>query len=88
MRSDGLADLLRNPVQKDFLAVGGDVVEDLRSGPIADEGLSGAELPSVAGRPLPEPLHFLDGIIYVRYGPTDIKAEPQIVKRLLATHVF
>ena len=29
--SDGLADLLRNPVEKDFLAAWGDIVEDLRS---------------------------------------------------------
>lgn len=33
-----------------------------------------------------EPLYFLDGVIYVRYGPTDIKAQPEIVKRLLAAY--
>src|SRR6202158_642598 len=47
--SDGLADLLRNPVEKDFLAVWRDIVEDLRSGPVADEGLRGAELQGTAG---------------------------------------
>src|ERR1700692_3965751 len=46
---DGLADLLRNPVEKDFLAVWRDIVEDLRSGPIADEILRGAELQGTAG---------------------------------------
>lgn len=30
-----------------------------------------------------EPLHFLDGVIYVRYGASDIKAQPEIVKRIL-----
>ena len=35
-----------------------------------------------------EPLHFLDGVIYVRYGSSDIKAQPEIVKRLLAAHAF
>jgi hypothetical protein len=35
-----------------------------------------------------EPLYFLDGTIYVRYGPTDIKAEPEIVKKLLIAHAF
>jgi hypothetical protein len=30
-----------------------------------------------------DPLHFLDGIIYVRYGASDIKAQPEIVKRIL-----
>jgi predicted HTH transcriptional regulator len=35
-----------------------------------------------------EPLYFLDGVIYVRDGPTDIKAQPEIVKRLLAAHAF
>jgi hypothetical protein len=29
------------------------------------------------------PLHFLDGVIYVRYGASDIKAQPEIVKRIL-----
>lgn len=35
-----------------------------------------------------EPLHFLDGVIYVRYGSADIKAQPEIVKRLLTAHAF
>ena len=35
-----------------------------------------------------EPLHYLSGVIYVRFGPTDIKAQPEIVKRLLAAHAF
>jgi len=30
----------------------------------------------------------LDGVIYVRYGSSDIKAQPEIVKRLLAAHGF
>src|ERR1700676_5579530 len=47
--SDGLADLLRNPVEKDFLAVWRDIIEDLRSGPVADEILWGAELQGAAG---------------------------------------
>lgn len=29
------------------------------------------------------PLHFLDGVIYVRYGASGIKAQPEIVKRIL-----
>jgi hypothetical protein len=33
-----------------------------------------------------EPLYFLDGAIYVRDGASDIKAQPAIVKRLLAEH--
>ncbi len=41
---DGLADLLLNSVEKKFLAVGRDVVEDLGSGPIGDQLLSRAEL--------------------------------------------
>jgi len=35
-----------------------------------------------------EPLHFLDGVIYLRYGSSDIKAQPEMVKRLLAAHAF
>jgi schlafen family protein len=35
-----------------------------------------------------EQLYFLDGVIYVRDGPTYIKAQPEIVKRLLAAHAF
>jgi hypothetical protein len=35
-----------------------------------------------------EPLHFLDGVIYLRYGSADIKAQPEMVKRLLAAHAF
>jgi predicted HTH transcriptional regulator len=35
-----------------------------------------------------EPLYFLDGVILVRYGSADIKAQPEIVKRLLAAHAF
>jgi predicted HTH transcriptional regulator len=35
-----------------------------------------------------EPLYYLDGVIYVRYGPTDIKAQPEIVKKLLAEYAF
>jgi hypothetical protein len=35
-----------------------------------------------------DPLYFLDGVIYVRGGPTDIKAQPEIVRRLLAAHAF
>jgi hypothetical protein len=35
-----------------------------------------------------EPLHFVDGVIYVRYGASDIKAQPEIVKKLLAQHAF
>src|ERR1035441_180436 len=45
---DGLTDLLGNLVQKDLLAVGSDVVENLRSGPVGHEGLSGAELQGAA----------------------------------------
>jgi ATP-dependent DNA helicase RecG len=33
-----------------------------------------------------EPLYFLDGVIYVRHGPTDIKAQPEIAKRLLTAY--
>jgi len=33
-----------------------------------------------------EPLYFLDGVIYVRYGSSDIKAQPEIVKKLLAVY--
>src|SRR5450631_1675547 len=46
--ADGLADRLRNPVQKDFPAVGGNIVENLRSRPIGDERLSKAELHGAA----------------------------------------
>jgi schlafen family protein len=35
-----------------------------------------------------DPLYFLDGVILVRYGSSDIKAQPEIVKRLLAAHAF
>ena len=35
-----------------------------------------------------EPLHFLGGVIYVRFGPTDITAQPEIVRRLLAAYAF
>jgi len=35
-----------------------------------------------------EPLHLLDGVIYLRCGSSDIKAQPEIVKRLLAAHAF
>jgi len=35
-----------------------------------------------------DPLYFLDGVILVRYGSADIKAQPEIVKRLLAAHAF
>jgi len=35
-----------------------------------------------------DPLHFLDGVIFVRYGASDIKAEPEIVKRLLTAYAF
>ncbi len=34
-----------------------------------------------------EPLYFLDGVIYVRDGSSDIKAQPAIVKRILAEHI-
>ena len=34
-----------------------------------------------------EPLYFLDGVIYVRDGSSDIKAQPTIVKRILAEHI-
>ena len=33
-----------------------------------------------------EPLYFLDGVIYVRDGSSDIKAQPAILKRILAAH--
>jgi hypothetical protein len=45
---DRLADLLRNPVEKKFLAIGRDVVEDLRRGPIGDQLLSHTELQCAA----------------------------------------
>src|SRR6266404_5316994 len=35
-----------------------------------------------------DPLYFLDGVVLVRYGSSDIKAQPEIVKRLLAAHAF
>jgi hypothetical protein len=35
-----------------------------------------------------DPLYFLDGVILVRYGSADIKAQPEIVKRLLAAFAF
>jgi hypothetical protein len=41
---DGLAHLLLNPVEKEFLAVGRNVVENLWSGPVGDEPLSSPEL--------------------------------------------
>jgi schlafen family protein len=34
-----------------------------------------------------EPLYFLDGVIYVRDGSSDIKAQPAIVKRILTEHI-
>lgn len=33
-----------------------------------------------------EPLYYLDGIIYTRYGDSDIKASPEMVKNLLKEH--
>ena len=33
-------------------------------------------------------LYFLDGVIYVPDGPTEIKGQPEIVKTLLATYAF
>src|ERR1700733_2844081 len=45
---DRLADLLCNPVEKKFLAVGRNLVEDLRSGPTTDKFLSSAELQCAA----------------------------------------
>src|SRR5208283_1017343 len=41
---DGLVDLLRHTDEKNLLAVGGNIVEDLGSGPGADQGLESAEL--------------------------------------------
>jgi len=35
-----------------------------------------------------EPLHLLDGVIYLRYGSADIQAQPDMVKRLLAVNAF
>ena len=35
-----------------------------------------------------EPLHFLDGVIYVRYGASDVKAQPEMVKKILTEYVF
>jgi hypothetical protein len=35
-----------------------------------------------------EPLYFLDGVIYVRYGSADLKAEPEIVKKILSEFPF
>jgi hypothetical protein len=35
-----------------------------------------------------EPLHFLDGIIYIRYGSSDVKAQPDLMKKLLAEYAF
>jgi len=35
-----------------------------------------------------EPLYYLTGVIYVRFGPTDIRAQPEMVKRLLAAYAF
>ena len=35
-----------------------------------------------------EPLYYLDGAIYVRYGPTDIKAPPEIVKKILLEYAL
>jgi len=33
-----------------------------------------------------EQLYFLDGVIYARYGESDVQAEPAIVKQILATY--
>jgi predicted HTH transcriptional regulator len=30
-----------------------------------------------------DPLYFLDGVIYVRHGSADVKAQPELVRRLL-----
>lgn len=35
-----------------------------------------------------EPLYFLDGVVFLRYGESDIKAEPEIVKRLLMAYAI
>ena len=43
---DGLADLLRNHVEKNFFAVGRDVIKTLLAGRTHSQGLAGAELPS------------------------------------------
>src|ERR1700730_4620899 len=41
---DRLAHLLRDAIKENFLAVRGNVVKDLRGGPITNQGLSDAEL--------------------------------------------
>ena len=49
---DGLADLLRNPVQQDFPSVGSDVVKGFsQNGPSADDALRGAEFEGATGIP-------------------------------------
>lgn len=35
-----------------------------------------------------DPLHFVDGVVYVRYGSSDVKAQPEMVKRLLAQYAL
>jgi predicted HTH transcriptional regulator len=35
-----------------------------------------------------EPLYFMDGIIYIRHGDSDIKPEPELVKKILAEYAF
>src|SRR5208337_300024 len=46
---DGLVDLLRHPDQKNLLAVGGNVIENLGCGPIADQRLRSTELQGTVG---------------------------------------
>jgi hypothetical protein len=35
-----------------------------------------------------DPLHFVDGVVYVRYGSSDVNAQPEMVKRLLTEYAL
>jgi len=35
-----------------------------------------------------EPLYFMDGVIYIRHGDSDIKADPELVKKILTEYSF